>query len=176
MAHEIKIPSVGESVSEGTLAQWLKADGDHVTKGENIVVIDTEKASQDLPADVTGTLRIKVQEGTDVKIGEVIGLIEEGAAPASDSAPPKEAAPPAAVVNGAQNDKDQATSSAPKPTGEVFDIVVPAAGESISEGTIASWNKADGDQVVRGEDIVVIDTEKASSDLQADHTGVLRIL
>jgi 2-oxoglutarate dehydrogenase E2 component (dihydrolipoamide succinyltransferase) len=182
MAHEIKIPSVGESVSEGTLAQWLKADGDHVAKGENIVVIDTEKASQDLPADVEGTLRISVQEGTDVKIGEVIGYIEEGGsqngpqsvAPAQDNANPTVKPVESAIMN--SSNPPGPNNSAPKPTGQVYDIVVPSAGESVSEGTIAQWSKADGDQVVRGEDIVVIDTEKASSDLQADHTGILRII
>lgn len=168
MAHEIKIPSVGESVSEGTLAEWLKSDGDHVTKGENLVVIDTEKASQDLPADVTGILRIKVQEGTDVKIGEVIGLIEEGEAKGDSGEGGSDAS--------SSDDQPKSEDKSSKPTGEVFDIIVPSAGESISEGTIASWNKADGDFVVRGEDIVVIDTEKASSDLQADHSGILRIL
>jgi 2-oxoglutarate dehydrogenase E2 component (dihydrolipoamide succinyltransferase) len=92
MAHEIKVPSAGESVSEGTIAQWLKSDGDIVKKGENLVVIDTEKASQDLQADASGKLKILVQAGSDVKIGAVIGTIDEsaasnGAAPAKASAP-----------------------------------------------------------------------------------------
>jgi 2-oxoglutarate dehydrogenase E2 component (dihydrolipoamide succinyltransferase) len=80
MAHEIKVPPVGESVSEGTIAQWLKADGDFVSKGENLVVLDTEKASQDLQAEVSGRLKISVPAGKDVKIGEVIGLLDESAA------------------------------------------------------------------------------------------------
>lgn len=173
MAHEIKIPSVGESVSEGTLAQWLKSDGDHVTKGENIVVIDTEKASQDLPADVSGILHITVQEGTDVKIGEVIGTIEEAGSVNGAKEAPAQAkvdADPAPVKAAAK------AAEAPNATGQVFDIVVPSAGESVSEGTIAQWSKGNGDRVVRGEDIVVIDTEKASSDLQAEHSGILHIL
>ena len=89
MAHEIKVPPAGESVSEGTIAQWLKADGDLVTKGENLVVIDTEKASQDLQADKSGRLKILVTAGSDVKIGAVIGTIDEsgnGAGSATKSA------------------------------------------------------------------------------------------
>lgn len=174
MAHEIKIPSVGESVSEGTLAQWLKSDGDIVTKGENIVVIDTEKASQDLPADVSGVLRITVQEGTDVQIGQVIGHIEESAA--AQSATQNKGGSASADSKTAASTNGAASDDAPSLTGEVFDIVVPSAGESVSEGTIAEWAKADGDYVVRGQDIVVIDTEKASADLQAEHSGILRIL
>src|SRR4051794_27808618 len=85
MAYEIKVPPVGESVSEGTIAQWLKADGDLVTKGENLVVLDTEKASQDLQAEHTGRLKILIAAGKDVKIGEVIGSIEEDGAAATSS-------------------------------------------------------------------------------------------
>ncbi|MGI8907642.1 MAG: 2-oxoglutarate dehydrogenase complex dihydrolipoyllysine-residue succinyltransferase [Candidatus Sumerlaeaceae bacterium] len=85
MAHEIKVPPVGESVSEGTIAQWLKADGDSVTKGENLVVLDTEKASQDLQAEFSGRLKILVPAGKDVKIGEVIGSIDEDGADAGAS-------------------------------------------------------------------------------------------
>ncbi len=158
-----------------------------VTKGENIVVIDTEKASQDLTAEVSGRLSITVQEGTDVAVGQVIGRIEEdgsatatakSAAPAAPKAAvaPKSAAieppPTPADVNGAVK---SAQASASGET-ETFDILVPSAGESISEGTIASWSKKDGDRVAKGEDIVVIDTEKASTDLQAEHSGILRIV
>ncbi len=158
-----------------------------VKKGENIVVIDTEKASQDLPADVSGRLRITVKEGTDVKIGAVIGHIEDDAA--GDSAPDKTAVPAAKSESSEPLQKSssntnnasvaQAQSSSPsaaQTSGKSYDIVVPSAGESISEGTIAQWVKKDGDHVVKGEDIVVIDTEKASSDCQAEHSGILRTL
>src|SRR5690606_28429444 len=141
MAHEIKIPSVGESVSEGTLAQWLKSDGDTVTRGENIVVIDTEKASQDLPAEVSGILRITVKEGTDVAVGQVIGTIEEAPADAPADKPADSPAPAAAA---------DSASVAPAGTGDKFDIVVPSVGESVSEGTISHWNKNDGDVVSKG--------------------------
>lgn len=98
MAHEIKVPPVGESISEGTIAQWLKADGELVTKGENLVVLDTEKASQDLQAEASGRLKISIAAGKDVKIGEVIGYIEENEAAAGASAAssaPSESAKPA---------------------------------------------------------------------------------
>jgi 2-oxoglutarate dehydrogenase E2 component (dihydrolipoamide succinyltransferase) len=95
MAHEIKVPSAGESVSEGTIAQWLKKDGELVTKGENLVVIDTEKASQDLQADASGRLKILVQAGSDVKIGVTIGTIDESAAGKSGVSGSSNATPPA---------------------------------------------------------------------------------
>lgn len=113
-------------------------------------------------------------------VGQVIGTIEETGQAQPDSKPadkPAEASAPATQPQ--QQAAAPADSSATPPasaTGEVFDIIVPAVGESVSEGTIANWNKNDGDTVSRGEDIVVIDTEKASSDLQAEHNGILRIV
>lgn len=113
-------------------------------------------------------------------MGQTIGYIEEGAAaggsspaPASKPAP---AAPAAFAAPAAKTAAAPVASAAPASTGETFDIVVPAVGESVSEGTIAAWTKKDGEVVRKGEDIVVIDTEKASSDLQAEHDGILRIV
>lgn len=79
MAHEIKIPPFGESITESTVAQWLKADGEWVNRGDSIVTLDTEKASSDLQAEVSGRLKIRTPEGTDVEIGSVIGEIDEQA-------------------------------------------------------------------------------------------------
>ena len=76
MALEIKVPSFGESISESTIAEWLKADGDLVAKGDTLVTLDTEKASSDLTAEAAGRLRVLVPAGTDVAIGAVIGQIE----------------------------------------------------------------------------------------------------
>ncbi len=100
MAHEIKVPPFGESVTESTIAKWLKPDGASVVKGEDIVSIDTEKASSELQAEVTGRLKILVPAGTDVSIGAVIGQIEEGqvgTAPSAESPASPTAAPGAAM-------------------------------------------------------------------------------
>jgi len=125
-------------------------------------------------------LRITVKEGTDVAVGQTIGYIEEGgsagaSAPAAETKPAP-AASPAPAAASTPSAPAPAPAAAPASTGDTFDIVVPAVGESVSEGTIASWTKKDGDFVRKGEDIVVIDTEKASSDLQAEHDGILRIV
>lgn len=95
MAHEIHVPNFGESIRESTVAQWLKRDGEQVTKGEAIVTLDTEKASTDLQAEVSGVLRIQVSAGTDVPIGAVIGTIEEQAPGAVDVSAVKPAEAPA---------------------------------------------------------------------------------
>lgn len=85
MALEIKIPAVGESITEVTLAQWLKEDGDYVEMDENIAELESDKATFELPAEKAGILRIIAQEGDTLEIGEVVCKIEEGDAPAGAS-------------------------------------------------------------------------------------------
>src|SRR3954451_4881497 len=88
MAVEVKVPSAGESVTEAILARWLKRDGDYVKADEPVVEMETDKASQEIPAPAAGTMRTAVAEGTTVAVGAAICLIEEGIpAPKSAAAP-----------------------------------------------------------------------------------------
>jgi len=96
MSLEIKVPTVGESITEVTLSQWLKQDGDYVEMDENIAELESDKATFELPAEKAGILRIIAQEGDTLEIGAVVCTIEEGAAPADGSAP---AAAPAAEAS-----------------------------------------------------------------------------
>src|SRR5947209_9607284 len=93
MAVEIKVPSVGESITEGTLSGWLKANGSAVRANEPVCELETDKATTEVMAPASGTLAIAVSEGQKVAIGDVVGRIEEGAA---RPAPAREPAPPAA--------------------------------------------------------------------------------
>jgi 2-oxoglutarate dehydrogenase E2 component (dihydrolipoamide succinyltransferase) len=79
MAMEIKVPSVGESVTEGTLSRWLKKDGEPVDADEPVFELETEKATQEVPAPASGVLRILVPEGQTIAIGAVVGRIEAAA-------------------------------------------------------------------------------------------------
>jgi 2-oxoglutarate dehydrogenase E2 component (dihydrolipoamide succinyltransferase) len=108
MSHEIKIPSLGESINEVQIAEWLKAEGDTVKQDENIAVIDSEKTTLELPAPASGRLsKILHQAGETVKIGEVIAQIETAAAGPAESAKSAER-PPAA--NGSEADTTKAAS------------------------------------------------------------------
>src|SRR5947199_10859779 len=105
MAVEIKVPSVGESISEGTLTRWLKKDGDAVRADEPVFELETEKATTSVGAPVAGSLKITVPEGQTVAIGAVVGRIEEGKGRTSVPAEKKtekknETAPPAAAKDG----------------------------------------------------------------------------
>lgn len=91
MSLEIKVPTVGESITEVVLAQWLKQDGDYVEMDENIAELESDKATFELPAEKAGILKIIAQEGDTLEIGAVVCTIEDGDAPAGDTAPKEEA-------------------------------------------------------------------------------------
>jgi len=100
MAIEIKVPSVGESITEGSIARWIKKNGDLVRVDEPIFELETEKASTEVPAPASGKLTVKTPEGTKVSIGAVVGSIEPADVPAATApapAPSKEGNGPAAA-------------------------------------------------------------------------------
>jgi 2-oxoglutarate dehydrogenase E2 component (dihydrolipoamide succinyltransferase) len=98
MSVEVKIPAVGESITSGLLSTWHKQDGDAVAAGEALLTLETDKVSTEITAESAGVLRIKVQAGQDVKIGEVVGAIEEGGA--ATEARPAESEKPVAPLAG----------------------------------------------------------------------------
>ena len=146
-------------MTSALVARWHITDGTVVVKGQTLVTLETDKVSNELEAEVAGTVSIKVAEGEEVEIGTVIGLIAEGAG-AATPAPTAESPAPE-------------TSAAPK--GESVDIIVPAAGESITSATVAGWAVTDQDFVKKGQTLVTLDTDKVSSELEADASGVISI-
>jgi len=109
MSLEIKIPAVGESITEVTLAQWLKQDGDYVEMDENIAELESDKATFELPAEKAGILKIIAQEGDTLEIGAVVCTIEDGDAPAGGADKKEEA--PATKEETAAPAKEEASSS-----------------------------------------------------------------
>ena len=119
MSIQVRVPSVGESISEGRLVRWLKKDGDVVSMDEPLFELETEKATADVPSPAAGTLRIVVPEGQTVAIGSVAANIEEStAAPTTGSPRPgpveqREASTPAESVT-SKRDGDQAAGGSGK--------------------------------------------------------------
>ncbi|MBX0291519.1 2-oxoglutarate dehydrogenase complex dihydrolipoyllysine-residue succinyltransferase [Hymenobacter sp. HSC-4F20] len=197
MGLEIKIPAVGESITEVTIAKWLKADGDTVKRDEVIAELESDKATFELPAETDGVLKIRVAEGETIGIGTAIAEIDGAGAPAA-SAPTTSApaATPAAdpVTQGEQNPQasnqsgyggsqagsaDTATAAAPAAGGATsggatVEMKIPAVGESITEVTVAKWLKEDGAQVQRDEIIAELESDKATFELPAEGSGTLR--
>ena len=91
MSAEVKIPAVGESITSGLISTWHKQDGDTVSAGDVLLTLETDKVSTEITAEKSGVLRIKAAEGQEVKIGEVVALIEEGGSASAAPAPAPEA-------------------------------------------------------------------------------------
>jgi 2-oxoglutarate dehydrogenase E2 component (dihydrolipoamide succinyltransferase) len=169
MGIQVKVPAVGESISEVTIANWLKKDGDAVKVDEVIAELESDKATFELTAQDEGVLKIVKQAGDTVPIGEVICEIE----PNGQGGPKKQTRPAEAQAAPAQ---EAPTSSGPKATGAVKEMKVPAVGESITEVTISSWLKKDGDVVRLDEVIAEVESDKATFELPAEANGILRIV
>lgn len=92
MSAEIKVPAVGESISSGIISLWHRQDGDYVRAGDLLFTLDTDKVSTEVAAQAAGVVRIKSPADTEVKIGEVVGLIEEAPEPAAAPVAPVPAA------------------------------------------------------------------------------------
>jgi len=168
MAQQVKVPTVGESITEVTIANWLKKDGDVVKMDEVIAELESDKATFELPAPQAGILKITKQQGEVVSIGTVICEIADGAA-SSVSAP---ASKPTVTV-------PAPSTPASKPmqtTGAIKEMKVPAVGESITEVTISTWLKKEGDFVKLDEVIAEVESDKATFELPAEANGILRIV
>jgi 2-oxoglutarate dehydrogenase E2 component (dihydrolipoamide succinyltransferase) len=101
MATDVKVPALGESITEGTLAQWLKKPGEAVAQDEPIASLETDKVTVDVPSPVAGTLAEQMfNEGDTVEVGAIIARIGEGGAAAAPSAPKPEEAKPAEPKTG----------------------------------------------------------------------------
>ncbi len=94
MSMEIKVPAVGESISSGIISLWHRKEGDYVRAGDLLFTLDTDKVSTEVAAPAAGVVRIAVPADTEVKIGEVVGRIEDAPEPAAAPEPPVVAPPP----------------------------------------------------------------------------------
>ena len=171
MSFEIKIPSVGESISEVTIGQWLVEDGAFVEMDMPICELESEKATFELNAEVAGTLAQQAKEGDTLKIGDVIGSISE-----SDSTQSKPENNQTADDDSVKPKSSENGKGIAKKTGRVLEMVVPTVGESINEVTIGSWSKSEGDFVEMDEVIAEIESEKATFELTAEAQGYLNII
>ena len=138
MSIEIKVPTVGESIAEVTLSQWLKQDGDYVEMDENIAELESDKATFELPAEKAGILRIVAQEGDTLEIGALVATIEEGAAPAGSESQRAQTGAAEAATNAANADTtSQATGeSIPDRENYASGTASPAAAKILREKNI----------------------------------------
>ncbi|CAB4657283.1 MAG: 2-oxoglutarate dehydrogenase, E2 component, dihydrolipoamide succinyltransferase [Actinobacteria bacterium] len=178
MTYSVTMPALGESVSEGTVTRWLKAEGDHVAIDEPLLEVSTDKVDTEIPSPVAGILQ-KIVVGIDqtVLVGAELAIIADSAA--APSTPPPVAAPvaapvlptPAAVVAAPPVVPVAAPATQNSTNGTV--ISMPALGESVSEGTVTRWLKNVGDSVAIDEALLEVSTDKVDTEIPSPVAGTL---
>ncbi|MET9846313.1 2-oxoglutarate dehydrogenase, E2 component, dihydrolipoamide succinyltransferase [Streptomyces ossamyceticus] len=184
MAVSVTLPALGESVTEGTVTRWLKAEGERVEADEPLLEVSTDKVDTEIPSPAAGVLAsIKVAEDETVEVGAELAVIDDGTgAPAAAPAPAAEEAPAPAPEPAAVAPSTEQAAPAPAPTAEAAagagsaegtDVVLPALGESVTEGTVTRWLKEVGDSVEADEPLLEVSTDKVDTEIPAPTSGVL---
>ncbi|WP_108501242.1 2-oxoglutarate dehydrogenase complex dihydrolipoyllysine-residue succinyltransferase [Paracoccus indicus] len=164
MTTEVRVPALGESVTEATIATWFKKPGDRVEMDEMLCELETDKVTVEVPSPAAGTLaEIVAAEGETVGPDALLAQIDEaGTAAAAPAKPKADEAEPAEKSEGQD-----------KMTGKSVDVMVPSLGESVTEATVATWFKKPGDRVEMDEMLCELETDKVSVEVPALAAGVL---
>ena len=156
MSSEVRVPTLGESVTEATVATWFKKAGDTVAVDEMLCELETDKVTVEVPSPVAGTLsEIVAAEGETVGVDALLAMVAEGGEAAAP-APAKETAPAA--------DADES---------KAVDVMVPTLGESVTEATVSTWFKKVGDTVAQDEMLCELETDKVSVEVPSPAAGTL---
>ena len=182
MTFSVTMPALGESVTEGTVTRWLKAEGDHVNVDEPLLEVSTDKVDTEIPSPVSGTLqKIVVAVDATVPVGAELAIIADGAAGTPAPAAPIVAeapapTPPPAPVAPAQvaaAPAPAAPAATNSPTGSGTFVTMPALGESVTEGTVTRWLKNVGDTVNVDEPLLEVSTDKVDTEIPSPVSGVI---
>ncbi|PWR01366.1 dihydrolipoamide succinyltransferase [Meridianimarinicoccus roseus] len=165
MSTEVRVPTLGESVTEATVATWFKKPGDAVAQDEMLCELETDKVTVEVPSPAAGTLaEIVAQEGDTVGVDALLASISEGASGGAEA--PTKPAPNGAAESGAAAPADNGG-------GESIDVMVPTLGESVTEATVSTWFKKVGDTVAQDEMLCELETDKVSVEVPSPASGVL---
>ncbi|WP_439121699.1 2-oxoglutarate dehydrogenase complex dihydrolipoyllysine-residue succinyltransferase [Marivita sp.] len=161
MTTEVRVPTLGESVTEATVATWFKKPGDSVAVDEMLCELETDKVTVEVPSPAAGTLAdIVAGEGDTVGVDALLANISEGGEAAASPAKSQAPAEAAAAPSGSSDNK-------------TVDVMVPTLGESVSEATVSTWFKKVGDTVAQDEMLCELETDKVSVEVPAPSAGVL---
>ena len=172
MAQSVVMPELGESVTEGTITQWLKSVGDTVEVDEPLLEVSTDKVDTEIPSPVAGTiLEIKAEEDDTIEVGSVIAIIgDEGeSADSEESAPADEEK----EEPKAEEKEEKSAPASSGSTGDATDVEMPELGESVTEGTITQWLKSVGDTVEVDEPLLEVSTDKVDTEIPSPVAGTL---
>lgn len=178
----VSMPQLGESVTEGTVTRWLKNIGDQVVADEPLLEISTDKVDTEIPAPVSGVLtEIIAGEDAVVLVGGALCIISESAsapAPSASAAPvnpavTEQSAESSPVPVSTKPEPVQSVTSAPTGANSTTPVLLPALGESVTEGTVTRWLKAVGDSIAADEAILEVSTDKVDTEIPSPVAGTL---
>jgi pyruvate dehydrogenase E2 component (dihydrolipoamide acetyltransferase) len=177
MATDVKLPELGEGVSEGELVKWLVKPGDSVKADQPIAEVLTDKATVEVPSPVAGVVgKLNFKPGDVVKVVATMITLEAGGATAT---PTSQAASSSAKATA---DKLSPAASTPAPAsaasggGKVMDVKLPELGEGVSEGELVKWLVKPGDSVKADQPVAEVLTDKATVEVPTPSAGVVKDL
>jgi multifunctional 2-oxoglutarate metabolism enzyme len=199
---EVQMPQMGESVTEGTILEWHKSEGEFVQEGETVVEVSTDKVDAEVPAPASGVIaKILAQPDDTVEVGQALAQIDPNGKPSGNGASADSAvgleAQEGLVEGGGEGDadlgEDAAGSPAPQPgvtpaepsadpaapgreaesPGGTLVISMPEMGESVTEGTVLEWHVSQGQQVSEGDTVIEVSTDKVDAEVPAPASGTI---
>lgn len=174
MATKVTMPRLSDTMTEGTVAKWLKKVGDQVKEGDILAEIETDKATMEFESFNSGVLlHIGVPEGGTAPVDSLLAVIGEAGEvyDASAEATPKaEAAPKQEAATVAEAAAPAAGGALPK---GVIVVTMPRLSDTMTQGTVATWLKAEGDTIKEGDILAEIETDKATMEFESFHSGTL---
>ncbi|MGI8632766.1 MAG: multifunctional oxoglutarate decarboxylase/oxoglutarate dehydrogenase thiamine pyrophosphate-binding subunit/dihydrolipoyllysine-residue succinyltransferase subunit [Solirubrobacterales bacterium] len=200
---QVEMPEMGESVTEGTILEWVVSEGDEVEQGDTLCEVSTDKVDQEIPAPESGTVAaIKASEDDTVEVGQVIAEIDTsggGGGSSDDGDEGDDDQPDESDDDDAEADADADAESEDDESssddedadvdesgeesssddggeaveGETIDVEMPQMGESVTEGTVLEWIVSEGDEVEEGDTLVEVSTDKVDAEVPAPTGGVI---
>ena len=179
---EIQMPQMGESVTEGVVLEWHKAEGEFVEEGETVVEVSTDKVDAEVPAPASGVIqKIMAQVDDTVAVGQALAQLDPNGSGNGATAPTEPAAgeqPGPGLTAEATGEGDADLGEEPPaaegvPSGETIVVAMPEMGESVTEGTVLEWHVAEGDQVEEGATVIEVSTDKVDAEVPAPSSGTI---
>ncbi|PMC75460.1 2-oxoglutarate dehydrogenase, E2 component, dihydrolipoamide succinyltransferase [Brachybacterium sp. UMB0905] len=192
MSETVKMPALGESVTEGTVTRWLKSVGDTVEVDEPLLEVSTDKVDTEIPSPVAGTIeKILVEEDEDAEVGADLVIIGDGSGSEDSGSDDSGADQSEEKGENLADDETTAPSTAQEtPAGEAEkpaeaeqdssggsaegqEVTMPALGESVTEGTVTRWLKEVGEEVEVDEPLLEVSTDKVDTEIPSPVAGTL---
>jgi pyruvate dehydrogenase E2 component (dihydrolipoamide acetyltransferase) len=177
MATEVKLPELGEGVTEGELVKWLVKPGDSVKADQAIAEIMTDKATVEVPSPIAGVVKdLKFKSGDMIKVESVLLTLEAGGTATAAPAKPAAASAPAPAKTTSAPAPAAAAPKAATGGGKTIDVKLPELGEGVTEGELVKWLVKPGDAVKADQAIAEIMTDKATVEVPSPQAGTVKEL